>query len=45
MSTTMIIVIAAVALVVLLLVGRNSGPRVTQIDRKVERDKEDSKDA
>jgi hypothetical protein len=42
MTTTQIILVAAVvvAIVIALLAGQRGGPRVTQIDRTIERDKE-----
>jgi hypothetical protein len=41
MSTNVIILLmVAVVVIVVLVVASNSGPRVTQIDRTVERDKD-----
>jgi hypothetical protein len=40
MSTQTIIIIVAVIAIVALLAARGGGPRVTQIDRTVRRDKE-----
>jgi hypothetical protein len=40
MSTQTIIIIVAVIAIVALLAARRGGPRVTQIDRTVRRDKE-----
>ena len=41
MSTTTIIIIVAVVAIIALLASRAGGPRVTQIDRTVRREKED----
>ena len=41
MSTSAIIIIVAVVAVIAVLVARRGGPRVTQIDRTVRREKED----
>ena len=43
--TLVIILIVITAIVALVLIARDSGPRVTQIEHKVERDTEDSDDA
>lgn len=41
MTTTMMIIIVAVAAIVaLVLLARDSGPRVTHIERRTERDEE-----
>jgi NAD/NADP transhydrogenase alpha subunit len=40
-STSAIIIIVAVVAVIAVLVARRGGPRVTQIDRTVRREKED----
>jgi hypothetical protein len=40
MSTQAIIIIVAIVAVIALLAARGGGPRVTQIDRTVRRDKE-----
>ena len=44
MSTTTIIIIVAVVAVIALLVARGGGPRVTQIDRTVHREKDRESD-
>ena len=41
-TTTMIIIVAVAAIVALVLIGRDSGPRVTHIDTK--REREDDRD-
>lgn len=40
MSTTLIIIIVAVVALVAVLAARSGGPRVTQIDRTIEREKD-----
>jgi hypothetical protein len=41
MTTTQIILIVAIVAIIALLAARAGGPRVTQIDRTVRRDKKD----
>ncbi len=45
MNTTVIVIIALAAIIALVLLGRDSGPRVTHIDTKRERDKDEDDDA
>jgi hypothetical protein len=44
MSTTMIVIIVVVVAIIALLAARSGGPRVTQIDRTIRKEK-DSDDA
>ena len=43
--TTVVIIVALAAIVALVLLGRDSGPRITTIERKTERDEDEDRDA
>ncbi len=46
MSTTAVIIIVALAAIVaLVLIGRDSGPRITEIERRREIDADEDRDA
>jgi hypothetical protein len=45
MSTTTIIIIVAIIALIAVLAARGGGPRVTQIDRTVRREKDDLGDS
>jgi hypothetical protein len=45
MSTQNIIIIVAIVAIIAVLAARRGGPRVTQIDRTVRRDKKDDDNA
>jgi hypothetical protein len=41
MSTTAVVIIVAAAALIIALASRSGGPRVTQIDRTIRKDKDD----